>query len=42
VIKAKAAGVEVLGPPYKTDERDAVVVQFPGAYIAEIHSIAKK
>lgn len=42
LAKAKAAGVEVLVPPYKTDERDAVLVQFPGGYIAEIHSITKK
>lgn len=42
LIKAKASGVEVLVPPYRTDEREAVVVQFPGGYIAEIHSLAKK
>src|SRR5882757_497982 len=42
LTKAKASGVDVLVPPYKTDERDAVVVQFPGGYIAEIHSVAKK
>jgi predicted enzyme related to lactoylglutathione lyase len=42
LTKAKAAGVEVLVPPYKTDERDAVVVRFPGGYIAEIHSVTKK
>src|SRR5690349_24399047 len=42
LTKAKANGVEVLVPPYKTDERDAVVVQFPGGYIAEIHSVIKK
>jgi len=40
--KAKAAGVEVIVPPYKAEERDAAVVQFPGGYIAEIHSVAKK
>jgi predicted enzyme related to lactoylglutathione lyase len=40
--KAKEAGVEVLVPPYKTDERDAVVVRFPGGYVAEIHSLTKK
>src|SRR5579859_3757237 len=40
--KAKAAGVEVLVPPYKTNERDALLVQFPGGYIAEIHSTTKK
>ena len=42
LTKAKAAGVNVLVPSYKTDERDAVVVQFPGGYIAEIHSVTKK
>ena len=42
LTKAKAAGVDVLVPPYKTDERDAVVVRFPGGYIAEIHSVTKK
>jgi predicted enzyme related to lactoylglutathione lyase len=42
LAKAKEAGVEVLVPPYKTDERDAVVVRFPGGYIAEIHSVTKK
>src|SRR5690349_2007049 len=42
LTKAKASGVDVLVPPYKTDERDAVVVQFPGGYIAEIHSVIKK
>jgi len=42
VAKAKAAGADVLVPPYKTGERDAVVVRFPGGYIAEIHSVTKK
>jgi predicted enzyme related to lactoylglutathione lyase len=42
LTKAKAAGVDVIVPPYKTEERDAAVVQFPGGYIAEIHSVAKK
>ena len=42
IAKAKAAGVDVLVPLYKTDERDAVVVRFPGGYIAEIHSVTKK
>lgn len=41
LAKARAAGVEVLVPPYKTNERDAVLVQFPGGYIAEIHSTTK-
>jgi len=42
LTKAKASGVGVLVRPYKTDEREAVVVQFPGGYIAEIHSVIKK
>jgi hypothetical protein len=42
LAKAKAAAVDVLVPPYKTDERDALVVRFPGGYIAEIHSVTKK
>jgi predicted enzyme related to lactoylglutathione lyase len=42
LTKAKASGVDVLVPPYKTDEREAVIVQFPGGYIAEIYSAAKK
>jgi hypothetical protein len=39
LTRAKAAGVEVIVPPYKTEERDSVIVQFPGGYIAEIHSV---
>src|SRR6201987_20023 len=42
LTKAKEAGVEDMVPPYKTEERDAAVVRFPGGYIAEIHSVAKK
>jgi predicted enzyme related to lactoylglutathione lyase len=42
LTKAKAAGVEVLLPPYKTGKRDAVLVSFPGGYVAEIHSVTKK
>ena len=42
LAKAKPAGVKILVSPYQTEERDAVVVQFPGGYIAEIHSIKNK
>jgi hypothetical protein len=42
LTKAKASGVDVLVPPNKTDERESAVVQFPGGYIAEIHSVIKK
>jgi hypothetical protein len=40
LAKAKAAGVEILAGPYIADQRIAAVVQFPGGYIAEIHSAA--
>jgi len=36
--KAKAAGVSVLAGPYSADGRNVAMVQFPGGYIAEIHS----
>ena len=38
LAKAKAAGADVLAGPYSADGRDAVMVQFPGGYIAEIHA----
>jgi predicted enzyme related to lactoylglutathione lyase len=36
--KAKTAGVSVLVGPYASDGRTSAMVQFPGGYIAEIHS----
>jgi hypothetical protein len=41
LTKAKASGAEVLVAPYKTGERETAVVQFPGGYIAEIHTVTK-
>jgi len=38
LAKATAAGVQVLVSPYTADQRTAALVQFPGGYIAEIHS----
>jgi predicted enzyme related to lactoylglutathione lyase len=42
LAKAKAGGVEILVPPYTADHRAAALVQFPGGYIAEIHSSSSK
>jgi predicted enzyme related to lactoylglutathione lyase len=42
LAKAKAAGVKILVAPYTADQRDAALVQFPGGYIAEIHSPVNK
>ena len=39
--KAQTADVNVLVQPYSADSRDAAFVQFPGGYIAEIHSIIR-
>jgi predicted enzyme related to lactoylglutathione lyase len=40
--KAKAAGATVLAEPYSLGDRRAAMVQFPGGYVAEIHSIEQK
>jgi hypothetical protein len=40
--KAKTAGVSVLVEPFSGDGRDSAMVQFPGGYIAEIHSTASE
>jgi hypothetical protein len=42
LAKAKAAGATILVGPYQADQRQASFVQFPGGYIAEIHSVIKK
>jgi hypothetical protein len=42
LIKARGAGVTVLVASYQADQRDAAIVQFPGGYIAEIHSVIRK
>jgi predicted enzyme related to lactoylglutathione lyase len=36
--KARGAGVAVLVQPFTSDGRNSAIVQFPGGYIAEIHS----
>jgi predicted enzyme related to lactoylglutathione lyase len=38
LAKAKAAGATILAGPYIADQRRACMVQFPGGYIAEVHS----
>ena len=42
LAKAKSAGATVLVAPYQADQLQACFVQFPGGYIAEIHSAVKK
>ena len=40
LAKAKASGGKILSPPYTTDNRSTAIVEFPGGYIAEIHSVS--
>jgi hypothetical protein len=40
LTKAKAAGATALVEPYDAQQRRAAIVQFPGGYIAELHSSA--
>ncbi len=41
LAKAKAAGVTVLSGPDAARDRDAVILQFPGGFIAEVHAAKK-
>jgi hypothetical protein len=40
LAKAQSLGVSVLVPPFVSEGRKSAVVQFPGGYIAELHSTA--
>jgi hypothetical protein len=42
LTKAKAAGVKILVAPFSAEQRSSAVVEFPGGYIAEIHSTLHK
>jgi hypothetical protein len=37
--KAKAASAKVLSAPYTVKDRTAAILEFPGGYIAEVHSV---
>ena len=40
LTKAKAAGATVLVEPFKSERREAAMIQFPGGYIAEVHTVS--
>jgi hypothetical protein len=42
LAKAKTAGVTILVAPYTAEQQNSAIVQFPGGYIAEIHSPVSK
>jgi predicted enzyme related to lactoylglutathione lyase len=37
--RARAAGVKILSAPYTASDRNTAIVEFPGGYIAEVHSV---
>jgi hypothetical protein len=41
LTRARTSGATVLVDPFRADGREAALVEFPGGYIAEIHSPAK-
>lgn len=40
MAKAQAGGATMLVERFASDGREAAMVQFPGGYIAEIHTIS--
>ncbi len=42
LAKAKSNGANVLVEPFTSDGRESAIVQFPGGYVAEIHTSAGK
>ncbi|WP_296002338.1 glyoxalase [Rugamonas sp.] len=41
IAKAVASGAKLLSPPYTMAEGRSAIIEFPGAYIAEIHDVRK-
>ncbi|QIG94135.1 glyoxalase [Bradyrhizobium sp. 6(2017)] len=41
LAKATNAGAKIIVEPFTSDRRDSALVQFPGGYVAEIHSPTK-
>ena len=42
INKAKAAGAKILSAPYAGNDRTSAIVEFPGGYIAEVHSLTAR
>jgi hypothetical protein len=42
MAKAKTSGAKVLFGPYAGKDRNTAMLEFPGGYIAEIHSAAEQ
>jgi hypothetical protein len=41
LAKAIGSGATVIVQPFTSERRNSAIVQFPGGYVAEIHSPAK-
>jgi predicted enzyme related to lactoylglutathione lyase len=39
LVKANSSGAKILSPPYSSAGRNSAMVEFPGGYIAELHSV---
>jgi hypothetical protein len=39
LAKARAAGVRILATPYTAKDRISAILEFPGGYLAEVHSL---
>jgi predicted enzyme related to lactoylglutathione lyase len=42
IAKAKATGATILSAPYRMSDRSIAIIEFPGGYIAEVHSLAAR
>ena len=42
LAKAQASGAKILSPSFTASDRITAIVQFPGGYIAEIHSVSAR
>ncbi len=40
--RAKASGAKILSAPYTANDRVTAIVEFPGGYIAEVHSLVAR
>ena len=40
--KAEAAGAKILSVPFTTKDRTTAIVEFPGSYVAEVHSVTAR
>jgi hypothetical protein len=39
--KAKSSGAKLLVPPFRSEDREAAMVEFPGGYVVEVHQLTK-